>query len=129
MGTRPEGEKSPGYKLDKDKARWDLLPSDALEQVAEVMRYGARKYEERNWERGMEWHRPFRALLNHSWAWWRGEDLDSESGLNHMAHAACNALFLLAYALRSGVGVDDRERLALRDPRAIIDPLNGEVGK
>lgn len=109
-----------GHKADGDKTRWDLIPSDALEAVARVLTKGAAKYAERNWERGMAWHRPFRAIMNHSWYWWRGEDLDPESGESHMAHVACDALFLLAYVLRRDFAqFDDRERLHRRDPRAL----------
>lgn len=96
-----------GVKNDQDKLPWYLLPSDAVDDVLEVLQYGATKYGDRNWERGMSWSRPFSALMRHMWAWWRGEVYDPESGKPHLAHAACCVLFLLAYE-RRGVGVDDR---------------------
>jgi hypothetical protein len=94
-------------KNDAGKLPWHLLPSDAIDGVLEVLQYGAAKYGERNWERGMEWSRPFSALMRHMWAWWRGETYDPESGKPHLAHAACCVLFLVAYE-RRGVGVDNR---------------------
>jgi hypothetical protein len=39
MSELPEG-----VKHDGDKPRWDLLPFDALDEVAGVLRYGAKKY-------------------------------------------------------------------------------------
>lgn len=96
-----------GIKHDGHKLPWFLLPSDAIDDVLEVLQYGAVKYGERNWELGMEWSRPFSALMRHMWAWWRGETYDPESGKPHLAHAACCVLFLLAYE-RRGVGVDNR---------------------
>jgi hypothetical protein len=96
-----------GVKNDQDKLPWYLLPSDAVDDVLEVLQYGATKYGDRNWERGMSWSRPFSALMRHMWSWWRGETYDQESGKPHLAHAACCVLFLLAYE-RRGVGVDDR---------------------
>jgi hypothetical protein len=94
-------------KNDAGKLPWHLLPSDAIDDVLEVLQYGAAKYGERNWERGMEWNRPFSALMRHMWSWWRGETYDPESGKPHLAHAACCVLFLVAYERRC-VGVDNR---------------------
>ena len=98
-----------GVKHDAGKLPLDLLPFDALDSVAAVLAHGAAKYEARNWELGMRWGRLFGAALRHLFAWGRGERLDPESGLPHLAHAACCVLFLLAYELR-GVGQDDRRR-------------------
>jgi hypothetical protein len=94
-------------KNDKDKPRLDLLPFDALDEVAKVYNFGAVKYAERNWDAGMEWHRYFRAALSHLWKWWQGEDRDHESGLSHLTHATFNVLALLTYELRK-IGKDDR---------------------
>lgn len=98
---------SEGRKDDTGKLPYDLLPSDAIEEVLEVLKYGAAKYEPRNWEKGMAWSRPFAALMRHMWAWWRREPCDIETGITHLAHAGCCLLFLLSYELRK-TGVDDR---------------------
>ena len=109
-----------GYRNDDGKLPWHLLPSDAIEEVIKVYQFGAAKYGERNYEKGMQWHRPFNSMMRHAWSWWRGEDTDAESGYSHMAHVVVNALFLLVYVLRKDLHVyDDRERLNLRDPRAL----------
>lgn len=102
-----------GVKLDAGKPRTDLLPGDALLEVSAVLDYGARKYAERNWEKGMAWGRLSGAALRHLWAWARGEDVDPESGHRHLAHFACCALMLLALTMR-GVGADDRTIMVAR---------------
>ena len=96
-----------GKKYDFGKARYDLLPPEALHVLVLVYSLGARKYGDRNWERGMKYSRPYAAAQRHLWAWWRGEDLDPETGLPHLAHAAWNVLALLQYQLKKR-GEDDR---------------------
>lgn len=96
-----------GNKFDGEKVRLHLLPTEAIEEVGKVLTFGAMKYGERNWEKGLAWSRCFGAALRHLFAWWRGESLDPETGLSHMAHAACCVLFLLSYEMRS-TGTDDR---------------------
>jgi len=75
-----------------------------------VLTLGAKKYGDRNWERGIAYSRVHGALLRHSLAWFGGEDCDPETGLSHMAHCAANALFLLSYELRQLHKLDDRPR-------------------
>lgn len=103
----PPSKNEPGLRYDSGKARYDLIPSDALEDLASLYAYGANKYAERNWEKGMSWGRCFASLMRHSWAFWRGENIDPESGYHHMTHAAWNCLALVSYAKR-GRGTDDR---------------------
>ncbi len=95
--TPPGGQEIIGRKDDSEKSRWDLFPFDALEEVARVLSYGAKKYEPENWRKveGGRW-RYFGAALRHLSAWWLGEARDPESGLSHLAHATCCVLFLLA---------------------------------
>ncbi|NLO90704.1 MAG: hypothetical protein GX410_01760 [Elusimicrobia bacterium] len=97
-----------GHKADAGKPRLELLPFDALEEVAKVLGYGAAKYGERDWEHGLAYGRVFGALLRHAWSWFRLRRTDPETGLSHMAHCAANALFLLAYELRRRRELDDR---------------------
>lgn len=105
----PAAADGQGRKDDAGKTPYDLLPPELLEQVAQVLAVGAGKYAPRNWERGMRWGRPFAALMRHMWAWWRGEDRDAETGLSHLAHAACCIAFLLAFEQRR-IGEDDRPK-------------------
>jgi hypothetical protein len=86
-----------GVKYDKGKRRFDLLAVSPLEQLVDVLGYGAGKYEDANWRKGMPWGRAFAAAMRHLWAWWKGETFDPESGLNHVAHAMCNLMFLLEW--------------------------------
>ncbi len=97
-----------GVKKDLGKLRWSLLPWDALEEVVKVLEFGAQKYDDRNWEKGMNWSRLFDASMRHKVAHWQhGEKDASDSKIPHLAHEACNILFELAYELR-GAGKDDR---------------------
>ena len=96
-----------GKKFDQSKLRFDLVPPEALEEIVAVFTYGADKYGVRNWEAGIDWGRCFGAAMRHLWAWWRGEEKDSESGISHLAHAAASIMFLITYSKRN-VGRDDR---------------------
>lgn len=85
-----------GLKTDAGKPRWDLIPPFALQDVAAVLEFGARKYAPDNWRKveGARW-RYLRAGIGHTFAVLRGERLDSESGLPHLAHAICSLMFVL----------------------------------
>ena len=108
-----------GRKDDGGKARMELIPPELLFAVADILTFGAAKYEDRNWERGMSWGRVFGALMRHMWAWWGGKgpttrsfllgELDAETGRSHLWHAGCCLAFLIAYEER-GVGADDRAK-------------------
>jgi hypothetical protein len=96
-----------GKKHDLGKTRYDLIPPVALEHLAQVYTFGAKKYGDRNWEAGISWSRIFGAIMRHLWAFWRGEDLDHESKMPHLAHAACGCFMLLTY-LSTHKDCDDR---------------------
>ncbi|CAM0045537.1 hypothetical protein VPHK394_0044 [Vibrio phage K394] len=84
-----------GLKYDQDKPRYDLLPANAIDQLARVLTFGAEKYAPNSWqevENGIERYRA--ALLRHTFAIQRGELYDAESGLLHSAHAQCCAAFI-----------------------------------
>lgn len=87
-----------GKKYDGGKPRWDLLPLSTIEEVVKVLTFGANKYGDNNWQLVNEAQkRYFAALLRHLTAYQRGEKVDSESGLSHLAHAATNLVFLLHF--------------------------------
>lgn len=85
-----------GIKFDGQKLRWDLLPYREVEQVVDILTYGAEKYADGNWMQVPENRkRYFAAAMRHLTKWFMGERLDEESGRNHLAHALCCILFLL----------------------------------
>lgn len=96
-----------GVKFDAGKPRYDLIPPEALHALAVLYGKGAKKYGDRNWERGMSWGRIFRALIGHAFSFWMGEDFDQDDGQHHLIAVAWNAFSLYCYQIRK-VGEDDR---------------------
>jgi hypothetical protein len=96
-----------GRKDDHGKPRHELISPHLNDSIATVLNFGATKYGDRNWEKGMRWGRVFGATLRHLWAWWRGEKLDPETGMSHLWHAGCCIMFLIHYE-ETGTGEDDR---------------------
>lgn len=96
-------------KHDEGKARLDLIPPQALLDIAEVLAYGAEKYSDHNWREngGMEYSRLYAAAQRHMLSFWDGRTLDSETGMSHLAHAACCIIFLMSYEAED-IGKDDR---------------------
>ena len=110
--VRVVNEKTGGAKGSKPQ-RLELLPPEALERIAEVYAFGAQKYAPNNWLRGYDWSLSYGALQRHLNAFWRGEDLDPETGLTHLAHAGFHVLALLVYLVHPDAygEFDDRPRI------------------
>jgi|LakMenEpi03Aug12_release.lakeMendotaPanAssembly.Ray.scaffolds.fasta_scaffold00051_32 hypothetical protein len=89
-----------GVKYDKDKPPMDLIPTEALFEVAEILKFGAEKYEPYNWAKGMAYSRLTAAALRHIFKFNSGEDNDPETGKSHISHAICCLLFLAEYEKR-----------------------------
>jgi hypothetical protein len=94
-------------KFDQDKLPLHLLSTEAMNQTAAVLAFGADKYAEHNWRKGFAWSRPLSAAMRHITAFNAGEDKDPESGLSHLAHAACCIMFLLEFE-KTQKELDDR---------------------
>lgn len=86
-----------GYKQSFDNpAKWSqsLVPYTIIRWIARVLMFGAKKYARGQWMRGMAFSGMIDAAHRHIAAWESGEDIDPESGLPHLAHAATNLAFL-----------------------------------
>lgn len=99
-----------GYRNDEGKEAVDLIPPEVIFALGKALEVGAKKYEKRNWERGMDWSRVFGSLTRHLWKFWGGEDIDEETGLSHPHLILCNAAFLLTYYVRK-IGTDNRNKI------------------
>lgn len=86
-----------GRKFDQSKPDYTLLPWGAVNEVVKVLDFGAKKYARDNWKYVDDAHnRYLAAAFRHMSAYAQGEAKDPETGLSHMAHAACCVLFLLS---------------------------------
>jgi hypothetical protein len=85
-----------GLKYDNGKIKYNLIPIECIEDLAKILTMGSEKYADNSWqqvENGEE--RYFAALMRHLVASRKGDKIDEESGLSHLAHAMCNVVFLL----------------------------------
>ncbi len=112
--------KEEGLKYDSNKVRMDLLPHKAIKEIAEVYTFGASKYGDRNWEKGIKWSRLYGALQRHIQAFWEGKDFDEESSKKHLAHAGC-CLTMLLEAYKLFPQLDDRPNSYLNTPKIGLD--------
>jgi hypothetical protein len=114
-GFRVEGwsvesaqETGDSQKKDNGKLRYDLIPPEALEELARVYTIGAAKYADNGWlNEPMRWGRIFRALVGHAFKWWGGETYDAQDGQHHLSSVAWCAFSLMVYEKRE-LGQDDR---------------------
>lgn len=78
-----------------------------------VLEFGAKKYTKGNWAKGMGWSTCYTCALSHLTKYLARDvtdpkaALDEESGVDHLAHAMCNLLFLIGYTTLYPEG-DDR---------------------
>ena len=85
-----------GMKYDEGKLLMHLVTPEFTEDVAKVLTFGAEKYEEDSWQSVPDGKKRYTAaMLRHLSAYRKGEEIDSESGLTHLSHAACNLMFIM----------------------------------
>lgn len=84
-------------KADNGKLQWSLMPFEQLEDVVKVLMNGAKKYSVDNWKKCDDTKRYEDALLRHVVAYVKGDKVDLEDNISHLAHAVCNCLFLMYF--------------------------------
>lgn len=96
-------------KFDAGKPPIELVPPEVIVAMAEVLSFGAAKYGPWNWRRQpfVACTRIYGGVQRHLLAWARGEDIDKESGKEHLVHAL-TGLAMLWTKLHTQPGVDDR---------------------
>lgn len=127
----------PQPKADAGKPRLALVPPAIIEAVGAVRTFGTQKYgDPENW-RQVEPARYRDALMRHLCAYLRNPaGVDVESGLPHLAHAACNVAFLLELERRDGNTLPDamphmaekRTEMAISDTKT-ENAVNGKGTK
>jgi hypothetical protein len=83
-----------GNRLNQGKPQWSLVDFPSLEGMVRVLEFGAKKYSRSNWKKGLPTTEICESMLRHTFAYLQGEDNDPESGISHIGHIQCNAMFL-----------------------------------
>ena len=95
------------YNTGKSPLSMVLEARHALEGMAGVLEFGAKKYNRGNWHKGLPHADICDSMLRHISAYLSGEDIDPESGRPHVDHIFCNAMFL-AEGYRTHPELDNR---------------------
>lgn len=115
-GETIETDASTGAQKGVKLARFDLIPTNPLWELAEHYGRGAQKYAERNFEMGYKWSRSYAACLRHLNQFWSGEDFDPETGSKHVIAAAWHC-FAMALWMTTHPEKDDRVKPAVKTPQ------------
>lgn len=86
-------KKEKATRHNEGKKRWSLVHYKSLEPLVEVLEFGAEKYGEFNWQKGLDKREILESMMRHLAALMDGEQNDKESGLHHIGHIMCNAMF------------------------------------
>lgn len=116
----PRDKSNEAMRFDDNKIRFDLIPTEAILEIARVYTVGAIKYEDNNWRKGMKFSRCIGSLERHWNLWKAGEEVDPETGCAHLAQVCWNAMTLLVYCLR-GLGTDDRLKYKVDSNFNLVD--------
>jgi hypothetical protein len=98
---------SVGTKFDNGKPRVTLIPSEATLEMAKAFTYGANKYADHNFKKGIKYSRLADAAFRHLLAFVDGEDIDPESKNSHLGHALAS-IAMLTYMHANKPEMDDR---------------------
>jgi len=92
----------------KNKLPVYLVPPELVRQVASVLKNGADKYGEFNWRtKPVQLRNYLSAIVRHTLCLMDGEDIDTESGLPHIAHIASTCSIVMD-AIKHKSLIDDR---------------------
>jgi hypothetical protein len=96
-----------GDRFNTGKLKWSLVSWMALAPMVRVLMFGAEKYDDHNWKKGLKYTEVCESLQRHINAFIEGEENDPESKLSHVGHILCNAMFL-SYMSMFKKDMDDR---------------------
>ncbi len=102
-------DQNAGVKFDQDKPRFDLVPQGPYYKVVELYTHGAKKYGDRNWEKGIVFSRLIAAAQRHLHSFVCGEDSDQESGCHHLASVVFYCFAMMEFQIRGRKELDDRQ--------------------
>lgn len=99
-GNRDSFETGAVRDVGTEKGAYELISPIFLRRLAIHLERGAKKYDPRNWEKGMPMGRTMQSLLRHAFQYLAGDRTE-----DHLGAIACNIQFLIHYeeAIASGL--------------------------
>ena len=107
------------FNENKPQLSYILDAPNAMEGMVRVLEFGAIKYSRGNWKKGFPLSTVIDSMLRHLMKYQNGEDLDlnkdgkadkDHSGLPHVDHIMCNAMFLSELSKTNPELWDDRPK-------------------
>lgn len=92
--TERHTDEMQALRYNQGKVEWSLVDFKSLEPMVRVLEYGVKKYARNNWKKGTPATQIIESMLRHTFKLLEGELVDPESGIEHIGHIQCNALFL-----------------------------------
>jgi hypothetical protein len=118
-GQRQEFDTGSKRDTRDGKGRYDLVPPYALSRLARHYENGAKKYGDRNWEKGQPLARYLDSMIRHAYRF-----LGGSRDEDHLAAVAWNALAYIETEERIRRGILPAE---LDDVEPVRKTLNGET--
>ena len=89
--------------ISEGKGRYDLLPTRALRRLAEHYENGAKKYGDRNWEKGQPLARMLDSAMRHLF-----KALEGQTDEDHWVASIWNLMAIVEYQERIEEGIMDK---------------------
>lgn len=82
-------------RYNEGKLKWSLVHYKSLEPMIRVLMFGKGKYGLDNWKIGLDPKETLESMQRHLAAIMDGEEVDIESGIDHVGHLMCNCMMYI----------------------------------
>lgn len=89
--------KERGSRFNQGKLRWSLVHFKSLEPLVRVLEFGAKKYGDYNWQKGLDRKEILESMMRHMTDLMDGNEYDEESKIHHIGHILCNGMFYMFF--------------------------------
>lgn len=106
-------------RFNNGKLKWSLVDYESMKPLVKVLEYGAVKYAPHNWRKGLPVTEICESLLRHTYSFMNGEDIDAESGCEHVGHMMANLMFLSYVMREKREQFDDRYKIKMLEDEQV----------
>lgn len=98
------------FKIGEGKLQYSLLDFESIDELVRVMMVGSKKHGAFSYKK-FDKHLFVDALMRHCTSYLKGEEMDQEDNLSHMAHAMANCMIIMYHdrVKKNGKSITIRE--------------------